>query len=242
MRRADRLLAISRFVAASAVEQGYRPERVVVALNALAPHDAAATGISTTDDRAAICRELEIDDAAVLLCIVARINEWKGHDLLLRAFAIAIEQVPDAILLVVGQDDGQRATLEQLANSLGITSRVRFTGFRADAHRFVAACDVFVMPSVEEPFGLVFLEAMALGRPVVATNDGGTPEVVVDGVTGLLSAQGDVDALADHLVRLAADPTLRARLGAAGVARVATAFQPERLAADVAAIYCDAAS
>ncbi len=235
MRRADRLLAISQFVAGSAVEQGYRPERIAVALNALAPHDAGAA--PATDDRATIGREMELDVAAVVVCIVARINEWKGHDLLLRAFAIAIGRVPGAALLIVGQDDGRRASLEALAATLGISSHVRFTGFRSDAHRFIAACDIFAMPSVEEPFGLVFLEAMELGRPIVATDDGGTPEVVVDGVTGLLSAQGDVDALAEHLAQLAADATLRARMGAAGVLRVETEFQPERLAADVAAIY-----
>jgi glycosyltransferase involved in cell wall biosynthesis len=93
------------------------------------------------------------------------------------------------------------------------------------------------MPSFEEPFGMVFLEAMALERPVVAVRNGGTPEVVEENVTGLLSEPGDIEGLACNMLRLARDPELRRCMGEAGRARVEEHFLPERLARDVEAIY-----
>ncbi len=101
----------------------------------------------------------------------------------------------------------------------------------------MAAADVFAMPSVGEPFGLVYAEAMAMELPVVALDSGGTPEVVQHGTTGLLSAPGNLDALADNLSRLLADPDRRHRMGMNGRHRVETEFTSARMAADVAHVY-----
>jgi glycosyltransferase involved in cell wall biosynthesis len=101
----------------------------------------------------------------------------------------------------------------------------------------MSACDVFAMPSFEEPFGLVFAEAMAMCRPVVAISSGGALEVVSDGETGLLSPPGDPDALAENLCRILGDRTLGLQMGRAGRRRVEKEFSPERLSSDFAQLY-----
>src|SRR5687768_4892209 len=103
--------------------------------------------------------------------------------------------------------------------------------------RVVAAADVFALPSWTEGFPLVVLEAMALGRPVVATAVGGTPELVADGETGLLVPPRDVAALTASLKRVLDDEGLRRRLGEAGRRRVAERFSPEAMTRDVLAVY-----
>jgi glycosyltransferase involved in cell wall biosynthesis len=124
-----------------------------------------------------------------------------------------------------------------LARELDIAENVTFTGPRTDIPSIMAACDVYTMPSFEEPFGLVFLEAMAMQRPVAALNNGGTPEVVEHGRSGLLSDPSNVPALAANILTLISDAELRARMGAYGRSRVVEYFNSERMAADAARAY-----
>jgi glycosyltransferase involved in cell wall biosynthesis len=124
-----------------------------------------------------------------------------------------------------------------LAAALGVAEHVIFTGARSDIPRVMAACDVFTLPSFEEPFGLVFLEAMAMQRAVVAIDNGGTPEVVEHGRTGLLSPPWDVPALAANISTLVGDPELRRRFGQYGRQRVLDHFNAPRMAHDAAAAY-----
>jgi glycosyltransferase involved in cell wall biosynthesis len=105
--------------------------------------------------------------------------------------------------------------------------------------RLLAAADILPMPSFQEPFGLVYAEAMAMKKPVVAFDNGGTPEVVEHDKSGLLSPQDDVPALAANLRRLVYDPELRTRMGEYGRQQVETRFVPRRLAEDVARVYTD---
>ena len=100
-----------------------------------------------------------------------------------------------------------------------------------------AACDVFALPSFEEPLGLVFLEASAMKKPVVALNNGGAPEVVEHGASGLLSAPGDQAALTNNLLTLLRAPGVRVRMGEYGRRQVEARFTPERLARDVEQLY-----
>ncbi|MCU1504872.1 MAG: putative glycosyl transferase [Ilumatobacteraceae bacterium] len=241
MHRADRLIAISQFVATSAIEMGYDPARVAVALNGMAPQDELAS--LHRSDRESVRDELGVPATTFVVSIVARLNGFKGHRQLFEAMAIVIGARQDIVLLVIGADgtagiDGPVALeLRQLADELGIATAVRFLGFRSDAHRLIHASDVFAMPSPGEPFGLVFIEAMAAGIPVVGIADGGTVEVVDHGVTGLLSPYLDIDALACNVQLLLDDAGLRERMGAAGRRRVETEFTADRMTADIAAIY-----
>lgn len=237
-RRADALVGISAFVSRSLTDRGYRAGRVHTVLNSIDPSQ-----WDPDTDPAPVRRELGIaQDAPVISCI-SRLFHWKGHRELLRAFAKVRAALPEARLLLVGAEDVLAGTphytreLEQLAAELGLGQSVRFTGPRADVARMYAAGDVFALPSFEEPFGLVFAEAMAMRRPVVALDNGGTPEVVEHGRTGLLSPPADVDALAGNLLALLRDPERRARMGAAGRARVEALFAPARMAVDMSAVY-----
>jgi glycosyltransferase involved in cell wall biosynthesis len=241
MHRADLLLAISEFVGRTAAEMGYDPSRIAVALNGMSPPTSAA--VRTSDVRT----ELGLAPDAQIVLIVARLNPWKGHVALYEAFGRVVEArgagSPDVVLLVVGTDatpnnDGPWARdLRAAPAQFGIADRVRFLGLRSDVGRLMESSDVFAMPSMEEPFGLVFLEAMAAGIPVLGERSGGTLEVVVDGVTGLLAEPGDVAGLAANLRHLLDDPDLCRRLGAAGRQHVAEHFSADRMAADVAAVY-----
>lgn len=158
------------------------------------------------------------------LGMIGRLTPWKGQDVVIRAFAAARSRGlgPDSELAVVGAahfgaDADFSNELRALVTDLGIEDAVVFRGHRSDVAAEIAACDAVVHASTRpEPFGQVVTEAMALGRPVIASAAGGPAEIITDGHDGVLVAPGDVDALADAMLRLAADPGLRARLAVGG--------------------------
>ena len=241
MGRTDALLAISEFVAQSLRDMGYRPERIHTALNGLDMRDWAPED----HDGARVRREFGIAEDTPVLAIVARLFVWKGHLELLEALAVVAKQRPDVRLLVVGIDDPRAAPGRQslsaemhtLIERHGLQDNVVFTGFRSDIGDLMAACDIYSMPSFEEPFGMVYVEAMSLERPVVGLDNGGTREIVVHGVTGLLSDVGDIDGLAANIMRLIEDPELRRKMGAAGRRRALEHFSPAAMARPVEALY-----
>jgi glycosyltransferase involved in cell wall biosynthesis len=194
-------------------------------------------------DGGALRRELGIPEDALLLASVSRLFSWKGQRELVRAFALVREKIPKAELVIVGADytllepNSFTAELKALAQSLGVIEHVRFTGGRSDVPNVMAACDVFTMPSFEEPFGLVFLEAMAMRKPVVGIDNGGTPEVVEQGRSGLLSPPWDIPALAANIIRLLEDRGLREGMGAYGRSRVLDFFNAQRMASEAGAAY-----
>jgi glycosyltransferase involved in cell wall biosynthesis len=127
--------------------------------------------------------------------------------------------------------------LKALVAELGISDNVIFTGQRSDMPALMAASDVFALPSYEEPFGLVFLEAMAMKKPVVALDSGGAPEVVEHGKSGLLSRPGDLETLSKNLLTLLRSPALGSRMGEYGRQRVEARFTGNRMAEDTATVY-----
>ena len=188
------------------------------------------------EDAAVLRAEFRIAPYAPLLVCVARLEAEKGIASLLAAFRAVGERVLDARLLVVGEGS-QRQGLEAEARELGIARAVQFAGFREDARTAIAAADVFVLPSPAEPFGLVLLEAMALGKAVVAMNAGGPREIVVMGETGLLVPPDDPAALAEGLVRLLSAPGERQRLGDGGRRRYEEHFTTQRMADATRQVY-----
>ncbi len=135
------------------------------------------------------------------------------------------------------QGGAYEAELRARAERLGVAGRVVFAGYRSDVPALLAGCDVFCLPSSAEGLPLVVLEAMARGKPVVTTPAGGTAELVVDGVTGLLVPPGDAAALAEALSGLLADPDRARQLGEAGRERVRTEFSAARAAEEILRIY-----
>jgi len=156
---------------------------------------------------------------------VGRLSAEKGHHGLLRALARLRGVVPPSRVTFVG-DGPMRAELEAQARELGLVDSVEFVGARSedDVMQILAAADLFALASLMEGLPVVLMEAMSLGLPVVAPHVAGIPELVGDEREGLLFAPSDWDGLAAQLQRLLSDEDLRARLGAAGRARIAQEF------------------
>ena len=170
------------------------------------------------------------------LAIVGRLIPIKGHDVVLRAVARARARLPGLTLEIAG--DGElEPELRATAARLGLDDAVSFLGRVAPADPVLERAEVVVVPSFGEGFGMVALEAMERGRPVIASDVGGLPEIVADGRTGILVPPGDVDALAGAIVALAGDPARAAAMGAAGRARALEEFSQERCTERIAALY-----
>jgi glycosyltransferase involved in cell wall biosynthesis len=240
MRRAAALIGVSEFVAQSLRDLGYADSRVFAVLNGLEIDEwiDAAGG-------PAIRQEFGLTPDQPLVVSASRLFRYKGQHELLLALPQVRREVPDVKVLVVGADDPRGfsgessylAELQRMRTELDLGDSVVFTGWRSDVKAIMAASDVYCMPSFEEPFGMVFTEAMALGKPVVALDNGGTKEVVDHGGSGLLSSPGDTDALASHLVALLTDPQRRKVMGEHGRRRVIERFSAQRMAAEVASVY-----
>jgi glycosyltransferase involved in cell wall biosynthesis len=187
-------------------------------------------------DRMTLRRELGLDPGRRYVTAVARFHPVKDHAMLLRAFAAVAAARPDVDLLLAG-DGPLRADLEKQAETFGITPRVRFLGVRPDVAAILQASDLFTLTSVSEAASLTLLEAMASGLAVVVTEVGGNPEIVRDGVEGLLVPRGDADAAAAALLQLLDDPARAAAIGSAGRQRVEERYQLQRTIDSYFALY-----
>jgi glycosyltransferase involved in cell wall biosynthesis len=174
------------------------------------------------------------DDRPIVLTL-ARLARQKGIGYLIEAAA----RVPEAFFAVAG-DGEERAALEAKADAWGVKERFLFLGHRRDVPELLASCDVFVLPSLYEGLPVSVLEAMASGKPVIATRIGGTDEAVKDGATGLLVPPADPTALAEAIRRLLTDRCLAERLGAEAQNWVRREFSDDLMAARVQQIYREA--
>jgi glycosyltransferase involved in cell wall biosynthesis len=185
--------------------------------------DAFATRIN-----AQLCRiSLGIDDGVPIIGIVARLAEVKDHSTLFRACKILNDNRIDFRLLVIG-DGPLKSNLVKLADSLGLQNTIIFTGTRHDIPDLLNAMDIFVLSSISEGISLTLIEAMSCFLPIVATNVGGNPEVIVDGETGFLVPSQNAEALADKLILLMKMPDVRRRMGKAGRARAVKLFSMQK--------------
>ncbi len=167
---------------------------------------------------------------------VGHLSPEKGHRVLVEGWPTVLARVPGARLWIAGAGP-ERGELETLVQRLSLAASVRLLGFCEDVGDLLAGADVFVMPSLEEGLGTAVLEAMAMGLPVVASRTGGLPEVVGDGITGVLVPPGEPLPLADAVVRLLQDREASARMGAAGRRRAAAQFSAEGMATGYLGLY-----
>ena len=231
----DRLIAVSRSIERKLHQEG----RDVI------PVDLIYNGVDLQryDDQEPCCTlpdEYGMEAGSQIVGVVARLEPEKGHPTLFDAWPIVLRTVPDSYLLVVGEGS-RRDALEAQARELRIAHRVVFTGRRDDVPAVTAALDVAVLPSYREAQGLTILEAMALSRPVVASDVGGIPEMIQDGKTGLLVPPHDPEALAAAIIRLLTDHPLADTLGRAGHDLVHDRFCIELMVRAVEAIYDEGA-
>jgi glycosyltransferase involved in cell wall biosynthesis len=185
--------------------------------------------------------EFGIKQNDLLIGTIGHFAPLKGYDDLIRALPLILEKVPQARLLIAGEAIypaylDYKKKLHDLIDRLGIADKIIFTGQRDDLPALLNIFDIFVLPSWSEGFGRVNLEAMAAGKPVVSTNVGGIPEVIIDGKTGILVPPHDPDGLAEALIRLARDKDLRVRMGIAGIQQ-ARVFSLEKMVSGVVDFY-----
>jgi glycosyltransferase involved in cell wall biosynthesis len=182
-------------------------------------------GISTASDLgdSGTAGDMQIPGAGKLVGCIANFGNEKGHNFLIEAMALVAEQVPDLKMLLVG-DGPLRPQIEAEIADQGLWDRIVLLGRRDDVPRLLTELDFTVLPSLLEGMPVSIIEAMAAGLPVVASNVGGIPEVVVDGETGLLVEPGQPELLAAAIVRLANDAELRAEMGAKAYRRVEQVF------------------
>ena len=170
-----------------------------------------------------------------LVIHVSNLRPVKQVDVVVRVFAQIRARIP-ARLVIVG-DGPELGRTEQLIGELGLTGQVELIGEARDVVGLLSVSDLFLLPSLQESFGLSALEAMACGVPVVASNAGGLPEVVADGVTGFLHPPDQAARMADSAVRILSDPELHARMAAEGVRLAMERFSADRIVPQYEALY-----
>jgi glycosyltransferase involved in cell wall biosynthesis len=199
----------------------------------LAPHrstsliypavDTARFDAARIGDQRAVRRRLGLPETGPIFGSVGRLNSWKGFHILLGAVPRVLERYPGAtFVLIGGRHELEREYADELhdqAARLACDGHVRLVGHQANPEEWMRAMDVFVHTSRNEPFGMVVVEAMALGLAVIASGEGGPTEVITPGIDGLLSPYGDERALAEAILRLLDDGGLRRRVGAAAQRR-----------------------
>lgn len=230
---AHAIIAVSNAVKQHLVAQGMAAERITVVHNGV---DLRA--MSRADESAGVREEWGLPAGGPVVIALGRLTPKKGHRDLLEALSrLAGDPRWEGLRLLVVGTGALGPELEREANALGLAERVIFTGFQRDVLPFLQAADIFVLPSIQEGLSLSALEAMALGKPVVACRVGGTPEVVVDGETGVLVSPGRPEELAGALEGLLEDPDRARAMGAAGRRRVRDAFDFEQMVSKIEAVY-----
>jgi glycosyltransferase involved in cell wall biosynthesis len=234
-RRTDRLLAVSETVRTDLLDMGIGcPQRFVLMPLGLdlEPY------IGCVSSRGALRTELGLAGDTPLVGIVARLVHIKAHEVFLEAAARVVRVLPGCGFLIVG-DGERRAELHDRVVALGLDRQVRFLGWRRDLERIYADLDLVALTSRNEGLPVSLIEAMAAGCAVVATRVGGVPDLVEDGVTGVLVPSGHPVALAEAMTALLRDPVRRQAFGQAGQKRVAPMFGADRLLRDMARLYSE---
>jgi glycosyltransferase involved in cell wall biosynthesis len=220
------VIAVSRHTGEHMIQaEGASPEKVEVVPNGI---DFERVKPSSVDARKRVREELGIGNGHLVL-IVARLHPEKGYEYLFEALPDLKKRVTRPFLVAVAGTGALEGAFRERVRSLGCDQVVRFLGFRRDVPDLMVASDLVVLPSLAEAFGLAVAEALYLGVPVVATRTGGLPEIVTDGVDGLLVPPADSVALAAAIADLLNDPHRRAALAGRGRERIHREFSFERM-------------
>ena len=225
--RVNAVIAISRQVEQSLIAGGVSENNVRTVYSGI-----DISGRSFAQDGQAIRSMIGVTNESVLLGTIANLFPRKGYEVMLRALPAIVRAVPTVHYVMVGSDDHAYADrLKGLAQELKIADRVHIVGFQDPVQPFLASLDLYVHPALMEGFGIAVVEAMAMGKAVVATTTGGLPEVVAHGETGLLVPPGDAESLATNVVSLLLDGVRREQMGRNGKVRA-----QERFSLDAAVI------
>lgn len=230
-RMTDLVIANSEAVRRDAIrEEGLPADKVMVIHNGL---ELPPFGLSPDED---LRQSLGLGRGVPVIGVVANFIHYKGYQFFLEAWGAVVKRFPRNVALLVGEGPLRRE-LEARVEAMGLGKSVRFLGTHQDVPALLALMDLVVHPSLEEGFSNAILEAMAAGKPVVATAVGGNPEAVVHGETGFLVPPRDSQALAEAMVWLLDHPTEAARFGEAGRRRVAERFELGAMIRQYEAVY-----
>ncbi len=230
-RLADCVLVNAEAIREQLVRQGYPADKIRVIRNGV-----VLPRFGSKDRSGRLRQELKLPPDARLVVVFSRLNPMKGVEYFIDAAAATARRFADVYFLIVG-DGENRAELQAQARRAGIDGRMVFTGFRSDIPEFLSEASISVLPSLSEGLSNTLLESMAAGVAVIATRVGGNPEVIEDGVTGLLVPPRDSDEIAGALHRLLGCPDLALRLGECGARRVAQLFAVERAVRETESLY-----
>lgn len=228
-------LAVSHYVKESVVSHlKISPARIRVIYNSINSDVFEPTGKGNTQLRT----DLGIDSHVPVVLCVGRFHPEKGLKYLIEAIPILVRRFPDIFVIFVGGGAADASRIySELAERLGIASRVHFPGIQSDVRPYLQLCDVFVLPSLAEGLGVAILEAMAMERACVSTRVAAIPEVIADGRSGILVKPGDPPALAEAITRLLTNPALRAQMGKEGRQIVLERFNIARNILDLEMFY-----
>jgi glycosyltransferase involved in cell wall biosynthesis len=229
-RQVDCFIAASEAIRQMLLSDGAPPERTITIHEGIdVEHVAAAAPVNVHE-------AFWLPHHAPVVGNVAALVPHKGQRHLIEAAHLVVREVPDARFVILGEGE-LREQLERQVRDYHLEKHVLLPGFRTDVLGCIKGFDLFVMSSVTEGLGTSLLDAMACGRPIVATTAGGIPEIVDEGVTGVLVPPRDHAAMAGAIIDLLRDDRARVQMGEAGLARVRARFTVERMVAATAAVY-----
>lgn len=229
-RQVDRFIAASEAIRQMLIADGVPAERTVTVHEGIDVERVIATSAVNVHEA------FFLPHGAPVVGNVAALVPHKGQRHLVEAARLVVQEMPDVRFVILGEGE-LREALERQVHEHHLQKHVLLPGFRTDVIGCIKGFDLFAMSSVTEGLGTSLLDAMACARPIVATAAGGIPEIVEDGVNGLLVPPRDHAALADAIVRVLKDPARRQRMGDAGLARVTARFTVDRMVEQTAEVY-----
>ena len=218
----DRFLCASEAIRLMLIGDGVSPEQTATV------HEGIDIRKVTSCRSLDLHKELELPKGVPIVGNVAALVPHKGQQFLIEAAAMVITQIPNVRFVILGAGELEGQLRKQIAK-LKVDRHVLLAGFRPDVLSLQKSFDLFVLSSITEGLGTTLLDAMALGRPIIATKTGGIPEVIIDGKTGLLVPPRDAQSLASAIVALLRDPERRARLGTEANRRAKEKFSSEQM-------------
>jgi glycosyltransferase involved in cell wall biosynthesis len=225
-------VVVSKRMIKDAVEAGSNPSKIRVVYNGIDIRKVSSLGDTDIIKRYGIHKE----DFVILY--LGRLHPKKCPEDVVKAFPKIVQKVPNAKLVIAGKGS-EKAKLEKLVKKLKLQDKVVFTGFVSENEKWslLKRCDVFVLPSIVEAFGIALIEAMACGKPVIATNVGPFPEIIRDGETGILIPVHSPNHLAEAVINLSQDDRKRVHIGKKAKEEVENRFNISKIANNYLKIY-----
>lgn len=220
---ADRVVAVSEATREIRIKKWKTPAHKVVTIPNAVEVDAPLSAQEVTEKKISLGLPLDVPVAG----IIGRLHPIKGHEYFIKAAELALKQRPDCHFIIAG-DGPCKEELEAAICSAGLTERVHMLGFRDDVREIIQTLDVACLSSLSEGTPITILEAMAYAKPAVVTRVGGCPEVVLDGITGIVAPPCDPSSLSDAILQVINDPTMALRMGEAGLQRVQNEYSVEK--------------